>query len=228
MRFAISIVFAGLTCFPLAATRETSMPPGSESKVLFEENFTGPLDKQWWWVREFPPAWGLDNGSLVIAILPGSLWLNENNTRNMLLRPAPVTDRPGFVAEVLLECRPARQFEHAGIACVFDDDNWVALNLEYTTRTELILYSENQGRPVMPADPLGYDKGAVRLRLAVGGGKVVASFRDPRRGPWYLIGECPLPLSNRPMQVGLDTGQGTRNGERKARFSEFRILTPIR
>ena len=54
------------------------------------------------------------------------------------------------------------------------------------------------------------------------------SFRDPRRGPWYLIGECRLPASSKQLLVGLASGYGTKNGERKARFSEFRIIEGTR
>ena len=226
MRYRIALLLVGLLSWPLLTM--ASAPPGREPKVLFEEEFAGSLDKGWSWVREFPPAWRLENDTLILDILPGSLWLNENGARNLLLRPVPVVDRPGFVAEVLLDCEPARQFEYAGLICYFDDDNWVAINKEYTTRTELVLLSENKGVPVLPADGYGYAKSAVRLRMAVAGGKVVASFRDPRRGPWYLIGECPLPASSKQLLVGLASGYGTKNGERKARFSEFRIIEGTR
>ncbi len=75
--------------------------PGADEapkeKVLFEEPFTGELGKDCSWVREDAGAWRLDRGALVLRTLPGYLHAGPTNSRYVLLRPLPRSDRPPTV-----------------------------------------------------------------------------------------------------------------------------------
>ena len=81
---------------------------------MFEEKFTAELDKGWTWVREDPKAWRIDKdtGALVLRTMPGSLHAERNNSKNLLLRPLPKSDKP-LAVEVYVEGEPKTQFEHA-------------------------------------------------------------------------------------------------------------------
>lgn len=196
--------------------------PG-EPKTLFEETFQERLDSDWAWVRENPKAWRLEKGTLVIDTQRGSLWMKGNNSKNLLLRPAPQR-KDGFAFEALLESQPKKQFEHAGILCYYDDDNYVALNKEYLNRTDLVLISEANSIPHLPCPEKEYEGKQVWLRMVVGEGKVVGQYRAGENESWQTIGERPLPLSQKPLKIGLHSGIGTPKGERQARFRGFRVL----
>jgi hypothetical protein len=59
---------------------------GDKSRVLSEKKFTSPLSAGWYWVREDPKAWKVEKGSLLLRSLPGYVYINYNNARNVLLR----------------------------------------------------------------------------------------------------------------------------------------------
>jgi regulation of enolase protein 1 (concanavalin A-like superfamily) len=196
----------------------------AEPKVLFEEKFTGQLDKGWSWVRESPKAWRLEDGTLVLDTLPGSLWQNQASSRNLLLRPAPVTSKEGFMAEVLLDNQPKSQFEHAGIVCYYDDVNWVAFNKEFIGKSELLLISEANAKPLLPCPEKAYGEREVWLRIVVTDRKVTGKYRASAKDPWQTLGERDLPPSEKPLQIGLLSGYGQEKPDRQARFRNFRLL----
>ena len=55
------------------ATGVAGADKAPKGKVLFEEQFTGELGKEWSWVREDPKAWRIEKGVLLLRILPGYL-----------------------------------------------------------------------------------------------------------------------------------------------------------
>ncbi len=119
---------------------------GTKEKVLFAEKFEDKLDKDWLWLREDPMAWKLENGSLVHRVLPGYLHAKSNNSRNVLLRPLPKSDKP-LAVEVHVEGEPKVQFEHAGVVWYVDDDNYVSLFQEVLGgKVELQMVTEKAGK----------------------------------------------------------------------------------
>ncbi|HEV3142995.1 MAG TPA: DUF1349 domain-containing protein [Gemmataceae bacterium] len=204
---------------PCAATSSAAEP-----KVLFEENFVDKLNQGWSWVRESPKHWRLEQGALVVETLPGSLWQSENNSRNLLVRPAPAAAKEGFAVEMLLDNQPKKQFEHAGIVCYYDDDNWVAFNKEFIGKSELLLISETKGKPLLPCPEKAYSEREVWLRMIVKDGKVTGQYRGSAKDPWQTIGERTLPPSEKPLQIGLLSGYGEEKPQRHARYRSFRML----
>ena len=116
----------------------------AEQKVLFEETFSGELGKGWSWLREDAKGWRIDKGSLLVRTSTGSLWMKENNNRNVLLRMPPKA--PRFAFEVLVENEPTNSFEHAGLVWYADDDNYVALMKEKVGKVALRIKPTAIGR----------------------------------------------------------------------------------
>jgi regulation of enolase protein 1 (concanavalin A-like superfamily) len=215
------LTFAGLVVLGVLAG--SGLLTADEPKVLFEEKFTDKLDKNWSWVREEPKAWRLDKGALVLDVLPGSLWMTQHSAKNVLLRPAPLAPKDGFVIEVQLENTPKNQFEHAGLVCYYDDENYVTCNKEFIKTQRVFLVSEKNGKPTGGPDK-EYDKPVIWFRMIVKGEKVKGQYRATEKDEWQTIAEAVLPSSDKKLQVGLLSGYGAEKPERQAKFQHFRIM----
>lgn len=192
-----------------------------QEKVLFEEKFEGALDKEWSWVREDPKAWKLDKGSLVCRVLPGYLHAKSNNSRNVLLRALPKSDKP-LAVEVYLEGEPKVQFEHAGVVWYQDDDNYVSLFQEVLNKkVELQMVTEREAKPTFRTDP--YKEKEVRMRLVIDGGKIRTEFKPAGEAAWKLVGASEMPTKT-PAKVGLMCGGAPKEAERYVKFRGFRIV----
>jgi regulation of enolase protein 1 (concanavalin A-like superfamily) len=193
----------------------------AKEKVLFAEKFMDPLDKEWSWVREDPKAWKLDKGVLVLRVLPGYLHAKSNNSRNILLRPLPKSDK-ALAVEVFVESEPKAQFEHAGIVWYQDDDNYVSLFQEVLGgKVELLMVTEREAKPSFRTDP--HKEKGVWMRLVIDGGKITTQFKPAEKGDWKVVGVSDMPMKT-PARVGVMCGGAPKDAERHARFHGFRIL----
>lgn len=203
----------------------------AEPVVLFEEPFHEHLRDGWTWLREEPTAWRIEDDSLVIDTLPGAMFGKEHSARNVLLRPAPVSVEKGFIVEVQLTNDPQVTYEHAGIICHFDDDNWAVITKEKlpinpkNAVPKIMLGSEQDGKPTMPfPDKPGYYDTDVWLRMIVHGGTVTGMWRASEKDEWQLIGERPFPVSTKRLDIGMHSGCPKTSTGRTARWRHFRIL----
>lgn len=105
-------------------------PADVKQKVLFDKKFSSPLNDAWYWIREKPGAWKVENGKLMLRSLPGYVYIDNNNAPNVLLRKAPVTSG-ALTVEVFLENQPELRYEHAGLYWYYDDDNYVCILKEW-------------------------------------------------------------------------------------------------
>ena len=193
----------------------------AKEKVLFAEKFTDALDKDWSWVREDPKAWKLDKGALVLRTLPGYLHAKSNNSRNVLLRPLPKSDKP-LAVDVFVESEPKAQFEHAGIVWYQDDDNYVSLLQEVLGgKVELQMVTERAAKPSFRTDP--HKEKVVLMRLVINGGKITTRFKPAEKNEWKVVGVSDMPMKT-PAKVGVMCGGAPKETDRYARFREFRIL----
>jgi regulation of enolase protein 1 (concanavalin A-like superfamily) len=192
-----------------------------EEKLLFEEKFSGELDKDWSWVRERPGAWRIDQGALVLLVSPGYLHAKANNSQNVLLRPLPKSDGP-LAIEVYVEGQPKVQFEHAGVVWYIDDDNYVSLFQEALgSEVMLQMVTEKDGKPrTMVAK---HSEKGVWFRLLLAEGKITASYKPADAEAWKVVGQSDVPQQGS-AQVGLTAGGAPKDGEREVRFRDFRIL----
>lgn len=191
-------------------------------KIVFEQKFTFPLDAGWTWIRENPKAWKVDDGTLLLRVLPGYVYRENNNAPNVLLRKAPVTSNV-LALEVFLENQPEILYEHAGLYWYYDDDNYVCLLKEW-------MGNEVRLRIVHEKDASGdisgeseYEAKGVWFRLVITDGKATGYYRQTDKEDWRKMGQVDLP-SKGEAKVGLNAGGGPSNAERWARFSHFRIL----
>ena len=207
-------------CLIATATR------ADEPNVLFEEKFTGKLDREWVWLHEDAKAWRVEDGTLGIVATGGSMWRSLNNYKNILMRPTPVDPKVGFQFEVLLDNAPQQQFEHAGIACRYDDGNYVILNKEFLGQQELLMIAEVNALPLLPGIKQAYEPREVWLRMTVSKGRVVGQYRARETDAWLTMGEIALPKSEKPLQIGPIAGLG-KDG-REARFRYFRVTELVK
>jgi regulation of enolase protein 1 (concanavalin A-like superfamily) len=193
-------------------------------EVLFEDNFAGKLGPGWQWIRERPEHWRIADGTLIIDTLPGSYWQRENSGQNTLLRKPPVSLKDGFTIEVHMDNTPKGQWEHAGLVVYYDPFTFVAFNKEFTGKSCIFVFHQQDGKPVHGPAETDYNESGVWLRLTLHGMKAVAQYRSSEKEPWKPIGECAIPTSDKELLVGFQTGYGLEKPERQVRFSHFRIL----
>jgi regulation of enolase protein 1 (concanavalin A-like superfamily) len=222
-------VLAALLLAALAAAgaAEAGKDRDTKEKVLFEETFAGEhLDKVWSWVREEPKAWRLDKGALVLRTLPGYLHAKSNNSRNVLLRPLPKSDK-ALAVEVHVEAEPKAQYEHAGVVWYVDDDNYVSLFQEVLDgKVKLQMVTEKDGKPRFVVAE-HKDKG-VWVRLLISGGKIVTQYRPTEKDAWKEVGKSDAPAKgDAAARVGVMAGGAPKDAERYARFRSFRILEVV-
>lgn len=195
-----------------------------KERPAFTEPFDGTLAKGWSWVREDPKAWRLDKGALVVKTSTGSLWQQQNNNRNILLRPYPDAKNRRVAVEVRVENDPTNGFEHAGLVWYCDDDNYVALLREKLgAKVEVQLVSETDGKPKVGFAQKPFEPKTVWLRMELSDTKAKGLFRASEKDDWQVLGQCDLPLKGQP-RVGLITGYAPPKSDHESRFSDFRIL----
>ena len=199
-------------------------------KVVFGEKFADRLDPGWKWIRERPDAWRLASGALIVRHPAGSYWEKQNSSQNTLVRPAPVSMDPmsqkeGFIVEVLLESDPKGQYEHAGLLCYFDGFNTLVLNKESIGgKGHVLMVGDQDGTSRTDGPHADYAERGVWLRMIVRDGKVTCKFRSSEKEAWQTLGTLPLPKSTKELLVGLHSGYGQDKPERHASFRHFRIL----
>ena len=208
----------GMLCLSTAAISLAD----DNQKVVFEERFTSPMEAGWTWIREDPKAWKVENGALLLRVLPGYVYEEDNNAPNVLLRKASVTSK-GLVLEVYLENQPEILYEHAGLYWYYDDDNYVCLLKEWMgEKVRLRIVREKDAKGDISGESEYHAKG-VWFRLVIAGGKATGYYRETDKEDWRKMGKVDLP-SKGESRVGLNAGGGPPNAERWARFSHFRIL----
>jgi regulation of enolase protein 1 (concanavalin A-like superfamily) len=214
-RLLLAILFAILPLGVLAAEK------APEEKALFAESFSGTLDKDWSWVREDAKAWKIDRGALVLRTLPGYLHAKSNDSKNVLLRPLPKSDKP-LAVEVYVEGEPKVQYEHAGVVWYVDDDNYVSLFQEVLGgKVELQMVTEKDARPTFAVAK--HDAKGVWMRLLIADGKITTQYRPTEKDEWKTVGKSDVPAAGA-ARIGVMCGGAPKDAERYVRFRSFRIL----
>ncbi len=200
----------------------TSSAVGAD-RVLFADKFSSPLDSSWSWLREDPQDWKIEDGALRILALPGHVFKQHNDARNVLLRNLPETSRP-VVVEVYVESWPKVMFEEASLYWWYDEDNFVCVTLErLENELHVRMYREVEGKPEFVRFKNPCEVNGISLRLVVQDGKAAGYQREAGQAGWRSLGQCDLPAKG-PAKIALNAGGGGKNTENWARFSQFRIL----
>lgn len=197
---------------------------GEKEETLFAEAFTDKLADGWTWLREDPPGWRLDKGTLTVRTSAGGLWQKENGGGNILLRTPPQVPDGKLAVEVLVDIEPTNLFENAGLIWYYDDDNYVIMVKERIgDDIHLQLVAEKDGQLAAGFHKKFNEARSVWVRMEVAEGKVSGSYRVSPQDDWVTVGQCSLPVRGEP-KVGLTTAYAPKDAEHFTRFSNFRML----
>jgi hypothetical protein len=199
-------------------------------RVLFEDAFTSKLAEGWTWVREDPKAWRVEKGELLIRSLPGGLYREMNDCKNLLLRPLPHAGDGPLIVEVTLRSQPQGQFEHAGIVWYCDDDDYVVLSKEHYTKgaepaVQMVREQKVDGK-LTSKDPhhVPFDDEQVALRLVIEGASLAGYYRRTDQQEWKAVGTIEVTSIEGKPRIGLVTSFGSAEDVRWVHFSGFRII----
>ncbi|MCL4205282.1 MAG: hypothetical protein KJ000_22595 [Pirellulaceae bacterium] len=182
----------------------------AEPEVVFEESFTGKMDKDWSWIREDADAWRWKDDGLEIRVQPGV----AATVKNALVRTAPDRSAGKYAIEVTVTNHsvPTQQYEQAGITWYVDGKPVFKLVKELVDGQLVII----PGRVPMDAK-------TVQFRLIVTADTWTAQFRPDGKGEFQTAAEGKLPPQNND-QVSIQCYHAPPEGEHWIRFDDFRIL----
>lgn len=97
------------------------------TKSVNDEFNSGPIGKQWSWVRENPDHWSLSKkaGSLMIMSEKGDIQAANNNSENILLQSA--NSDWTVESKIVFSRKPSGFSQNGGLLAYQDDDNYVKL-----------------------------------------------------------------------------------------------------
>ena len=193
-------------------------------KVLVDDPFTPEPAAGWSWIREDPAAWMVEDGELLLRVLPGYIYSDDDNAPNLLLREVPETSA-FLVIEVFLRNQPVEEYEHAALVWYYDDDNYICHLKEQMGGDDGILlrYQLEQDAESEFIGERNYEPEGVWFRIDIKKNKAAGFFRNTDKEPWNTMGEFDLPVTGKP-RLGVFAGGGVEDAERWAKFSSFRVL----
>ena len=196
-----------------------------DKQARFEDAFTGTLQEGWSWVREDPDAWHFKGDALHIRALPGTLWGERNDARNLLLRPAESVGE-GFVVEITVHNAPEGQGEQGGLFWYVNDGTYIKLIKECLEGSVWIVMAREVDDQSALVNKIPWDADRAHLKLALEEGRAIGRARDPEGGDWHVVGECePLPAAE--AHPGIFTHGGPADEARWAEFTGFAV-TPAK
>ncbi len=195
-------------------------PPRAGAEVVRDA-----LDKQpeapWEWVRSDASGVRINEGSLELRAMPGTLWGKPNNARNQLVRPSPLPAGEPLTVEVTLTFAPETQAEQAGLMLYFDDGNYIKVvreGLEGKRFLVMAVEKNDEGKAVAkvvePSD-------TVTIRMTCRDRQVTVETRAAKDGGWKELGRCETPADPAGMKLAISAYGGPEGQGRWARFSEF-------
>ena len=227
--FVLMSLTASTLFFPADRPLRAAAPDEAE-KVLFHDKFTPSLGEGWSWVREDDKAWKVEKGELLIRSLPGGLYREMNNCKNVLLRTPPDVKKDQLIIEVTFRNQPKEQFEHAGIVWYRDDDDYVVLSKEHYIKgakpaVQMVREEKVDGKIISKVkNHTPYDDEQVSLRLIIQDTTFTGQYRKTDKEEWKEVGQIKLASVEGKPRVGLVTSFGTNEVVRWVHFSNFRIL----
>jgi regulation of enolase protein 1 (concanavalin A-like superfamily) len=195
------------------------------NEVLFQDDFAGKLGDGWSWVREEKAGWRAAERGLELRVLPGNLWGNANNAKNVLVRSAPDADQGDVEISVTITNRPTHQYEQANLAWYYDDRHMVKLGLELVDNEVCIVMGREAGDQARTLGKIPIAATSVRVRLFVAGRQIRGEYLPLGGARWLEAGAGDLPAPPKgEAKISLHCYQGPPEAEHWARFSEFRVL----
>ncbi len=188
-------------------------------KNRFEESFDGKLAKGWTWMWESPEAWRVGDGVLHVRALPGTLWGEQNNAHNILIRQETQVVA-GLTSEVSVTNAPMLQGEQAGLIWFIDEAHYVKLVKENLEGTEWIVLAREEDDKGVLVSKLAIDANSARLRLSYADGKLTGERMAANEDTWQTVGECAA-LSGTSVRLGVFAHGGPEEEEHWAELCRF-------
>ena len=187
--------------------------------MLFQDQFDGPLQSEWQWVRGDETEWRVRDGALHVRSQAGRIW-GGNDAKNLLLVRPP--KRESLAASVSVVHRPKEKYEQAGLLWCVDDDNFVKLISEQIDgKMYVVLAREQNGRGQVFAK-IETPAPDFQLRLAVQSNRVTGQWRLKDADAWSDAGACNFDVQD-DARFGLFTQNGPKDQVRWVRFDNFVI-----
>ena len=188
-------------------------------KNRFEESFDGELAEGWTWMWEVAEAWRVEDGVLHVRALPGTLWGDQDNAHNILIRSeTPVV--AGLTSQVSVVNQPTLQGEQAGLIWFIDESNYIKLIKECLEGTEWIVLAREENGKASLVNKIPIETASVRLRLSFAGGRMTGERMAANEKTWQIVGEC-APLADTALHLGIYTHGGPEEEEHWAELSQF-------
>jgi len=170
---------------------------------VFRDDFGGPLDADWSWIREEEDQWSLTkrSGFLRLVILPAGY------TRNLLLREAP---EGRFEISTRVQFTPTDNFQSAGLHIYEDEDNFIRLSRAFCHLEALPgvcvdngIYFDNiiSGEAITPNVMLKVGKQYEAYLKIVRDGSTYTGYYSDDGETWVLVGQHIANLKT--IRVGL-------------------------
>jgi regulation of enolase protein 1 (concanavalin A-like superfamily) len=213
------------TLSALVCTSFLALAALAGEEVIFQDKFQGALGPGWFWIREDPSAWRIKDGALELRIQPGNLWGGSNNSKNVLVRPAPDLAGGELEITVKFENAPTGQYEQVNLAWYYDDSHMVKLGREIVDGPVCVVMGREErdqcrtiARPPVPG-------GWYRLRLTVSGNQIRGEYWPEGASAWTKAGSCdlPAPAGGQP-KLSLHAYNGPADAEHWARITEFTVI----
>ena len=173
----------------------------------------------WAWLREDPASWRSHDDVLELRAQKGRIW-GGGGAKNLLVERLPAGGRT--VTVDVSHGAPENIYEQGGLLLMRDDDHFVKLIVEFIEGEYFIVMAREIGGKGKVFTKLGFADKAARLRLAVSGDEVSASFATRGSERFEPAGECELPGASA-AHFALFTQDGSDEELRWIRFENLQV-----
>ena len=197
-------------------------PPRILAVALYSLIFSGAAPAKspvegWEWLREDPAGWRSSNDVLELRAQKGRVWSGAG-AKNLLVEQKQAGGRQAEV--VVSHGAPKTKYEQGGLLAYRDDDHFVKLIVEFIDGDYFIVMAREVGGKGKVFTKIKIADKSARIRLAVEGDRVTASFA-PRGGSEFKpAGECELPGAAE-ARFALFTQDGSDDEIRWIRFEDL-------
>jgi beta-xylosidase len=179
------------------------------------------LDSRWFWIGEDPSHWSLsaNPGYMSITTQEGSLYLDSNDMKNLLLTPVSSQD---FGIQIKGDFSPSENDHSAGLYIYQDDDNYIRLVRRYFESNQQVqMYYEENG---FSNSSITIDETSTSGYLRIDKeGESYMGFYSMDGIHWDLIGQVIGTLSD--PKVGIGASGGAAIAEISADVDFFQLST---
>jgi len=205
----------------------------SQPQKGFRDDFNGKQSDKWKFLNKNPNHISLKKkpGTLTITTEQGGFFALRNNIKNLMYIDNPFKEGEDFVLTTrLVNFQPEANFNHAGLICFEDQDNYALCSMEWDDDHDgrSICFIREEAARVLEQAYLEVDRpiDAFWLRMIKNGNKyLVASSLD---GEHYHIIGVEKWGNGSPSKIGLvakNGGRGTKNVDANFDFFEIRPIT---